>query len=155
LAGGPSRLIPDSTYIRGRIRYCTSCTVICNFLALVFLATLTVFAFLGYPLLDWLLKPPKVVLNYRGAGPTVPFIKGGRGLLDIDTPLSAYQKTGVNGEDLRLVFSDEFNADGRSFFPGDDPYWEAVDLHYAATGDLEWYNPDQITTADGNLVITM
>ena len=85
----------------------------------------------------------------------MPFIKGGRGLLDIDTPLSAYQKTGVNGEDLRLVFSDEFNADGRSFFPGDDPYWEAVDLHYAATGDLEWYNPDQITTADGNLVITM
>ena len=29
-----------------------------------------------------------------------------------------------------LVFSDEFNRDGRTFYPGDDPYWEAVDLHY-------------------------
>jgi len=26
---------------------------------------------------------------------------------------------------MELVFSDEFNTDGRSFFPGDDPYWEA------------------------------
>lgn len=29
-----------------------------------------------------------------------------------------------------LVFSDEFNADGRTFYPGEDPYWEAEDLHY-------------------------
>ncbi len=29
-----------------------------------------------------------------------------------------------------LVFSDEFNVDGRSFYPGDDPYWEAEDYHY-------------------------
>lgn len=32
-----------------------------------------------------------------------------------------------------LVFSDEFNQDGRTFYPGDDPYWEAVDLHYWGT----------------------
>jgi hypothetical protein len=31
---------------------------------------------------------------------------------------------------MMLVFSDEFNTDGRSFYPGDDPYWEAADLHY-------------------------
>ena len=31
---------------------------------------------------------------------------------------------------MQLVFSDEFNVDGRTFYPGDDPYWEAVDLHY-------------------------
>jgi hypothetical protein len=31
---------------------------------------------------------------------------------------------------MHLVFSDEFNTDGRTFYPGDDPYWEAVDLHY-------------------------
>lgn len=35
--------------------------------------------------------------------------------------------------DLVLVFSDEFNEEGRSFYPGDDPYWEAVDLHYWGT----------------------
>lgn len=38
-----------------------------------------------------------------------------------------------NGEDLVLVFSDEFNTDGRTFYPGDDPFWEAVDLHYWGT----------------------
>ena len=38
---------------------------------------------------------------------------------------------------------------------GDDPYWEAVDLWYGSTGDLEWYDPQQITTRDGALVITM
>ena len=27
---------------------------------------------------------------------------------------------------MELVFSDEFEEDGRSFFPGDDAYWEAV-----------------------------
>jgi hypothetical protein len=31
---------------------------------------------------------------------------------------------------MKLVFSDEFNTDGRTFYPGDDPYWEAEDLHY-------------------------
>lgn len=28
------------------------------------------------------------------------------------------------------MFSDEFEQEGRSFYPGDDPYWEATDLHY-------------------------
>jgi beta-glucanase (GH16 family) len=46
---------------------------------------------------------------------------------------------------FQLVFSDEFNVDGRSFYPGDDPFWEAVDLHYWGTVDLEWYDPKQGT----------
>lgn len=49
-----------------------------------------------------------------------------------DTPQEAYRKEGANGEDFRLVFSDEFNTEGRSFWPGDDPYWEGVELHCAA-----------------------
>ncbi len=36
-------------------------------------------------------------------------------------------------DEFVLVFSDEFNEEGRSFYPGDDPYWEAVDLHYWGT----------------------
>lgn len=39
--------------------------------------------------------------------------------------------------------------------PGDDPFWEAVDLWYGSTGDIEWYDPQQVTTRDGALVITM
>lgn len=57
---------------------------------------------------------------------------GNHGLIDLDTPKSAQTK--LSWEDgtteMQLVFSDEFNTEGRSFYPGDDPYWEAVDLYY-------------------------
>ena len=76
-------------------------------------------------------------------------------LIDADTPDDAKTRTGFDGEQYELVFSDEFNLDGRSFYPGDDPYWEAVDLWYGATQDLEWYDPSQITTQGGALQITM
>ncbi|KAK4703162.1 beta-glucan synthesis-associated protein KRE6, partial [Phenoliferia sp. Uapishka_3] len=85
----------------------------------------------------------------------VPNITGLPNLIDTSTPASAYTRTGFDGKDYDLVFSDEFNVDGRTFWPGDDPWWEAVDLHYWATGDLEWYDPDAVTTEGGNLVITL
>ena len=56
---------------------------------------------------------------------------------------------------LQLIFYDEFNNDGRTFYPGDDPYWEATDLHYWQTGNLEWYDPAAITTQGGALKITL
>jgi beta-glucanase (GH16 family) len=60
---------------------------------------------------------------------------GNFGLIDLDTPQSAYTKKSYTfpKEDLDLVFSDEFNLDGRTFYAGDDPYWEAADLHYWGT----------------------
>jgi len=76
-------------------------------------------------------------------------------LVDTETPDDVKTRTGWDGEEYVLVFSDEFNTDGRSFYPGDDPYWEAVDLWYWATRDLEWYDPEQITTRDGSLRIKM
>jgi hypothetical protein len=78
-------------------------------------------------------------------------------VIDPATPASAYNSSSVNDgtSDWVLVFSDEFNTDGRSFYAGDDPFWEAVDLHYWQTGDLEWYDPGQVTTANGSLVITL
>lgn len=75
-------------------------------------------------------------------------------LVDVDTPQSARTRIGTDGQQYDLVFSDEFNTDGRTFYPGslipflklhygdindstgDDPYWEAVDLWYGATMDL-------------------
>lgn len=61
----------------------------------------------------------------------VPDMNGNFGLIDRDTPVDAYTHLSVDdGTEWDLVFSDEFNLDGRSFYPGDDPYWEAVDLHY-------------------------
>ena len=53
------------------------------------------------------------------------------------------------------MFSDEFNKDNRSFLPGQDPYWEAVDLWYGVTQNLEWYDPHQVTTGDGKLRIKL
>ncbi|KAI0082382.1 concanavalin A-like lectin/glucanase [Panus rudis PR-1116 ss-1] len=93
----------------------------------------------------------------NGSG-QVPVMAGHFALIDPDTPLDAYTKpswASPNGKELELVFSDEFNVDGRTFYPGDDPYWEAVDLHYWPTNNLEWYDPAAITTQGGDLVITL
>lgn len=81
---------------------------------------------------------------------------GNWGLIDLETPQSAYTKPSYqdSSSELQLVFSDEFNTDGRTFYPGDDPFWEAMDLHYWQTGNLEWYDPAAITTKDGSLVIS-
>ncbi|WFC97770.1 hypothetical protein MYAM1_000489 [Malassezia yamatoensis] len=59
------------------------------------------------------------------------------------------------GKTFRLVFSDEFNQDGRTFYPGEDPFWEAVDLHYWATNNYEWYDPAAVYTKDGSLRIRL
>ncbi|KAI9368592.1 beta-glucan synthesis-associated protein-domain-containing protein [Aspergillus egyptiacus] len=76
-----------------------------------------------------------------------------RGLIDPDTPESAYTKKSAGGKEWKLVFSDEFNTPGRTFYEGDDPYYQAVDLWYGVTQDLEWYDPDAVTTRDGVLEI--
>lgn len=62
----------------------------------------------------------------------VPEMAGNWGLIDLATPRTAYKKQAFNdpSQEMTLVFSDEFDVDGRTFYPGDDPYWEAVDLHY-------------------------
>ncbi|THG94110.1 hypothetical protein EW026_g7294 [Hermanssonia centrifuga] len=76
-------------------------------------------------------------------------------LIDPETPDAAKTRTGFDGQQYELVFSDEFNTEGRTFYPGDDPYWEAVDLWYGSTMDQEWYDPSQITTKNGHLSIVM
>ncbi|KAK9477947.1 beta-glucan synthesis-associated protein-domain-containing protein [Lipomyces japonicus] len=76
-------------------------------------------------------------------------------LVDPDTPESAYTTTDKDGNKMVLVFSDEFNKDGRTFYSDEDQFWQGVDLNYAATTDLEWYDPDALTTANGTLVIRM
>lgn len=86
----------------------------------------------------------------------MPELVNNWGVIDADTPVEFHiKKSFEDGSDLRLVFSDEFNTDGRTFYPGDDPYWEAVDLHYWQTNNLEWYDPAAITTRDGALEITL
>ncbi|KAL6719929.1 beta-glucan synthesis-associated protein [Lecanora helva] len=77
------------------------------------------------------------------------------GLIDPDTPQSALTRKSLLGQDLELVFSDEFNRPNRTFYQGDDPFWTAPDFWYGATQDLEWYDADVPTTVDGTLRIRM
>ncbi|KAG8781270.1 hypothetical protein FRC12_022043 [Ceratobasidium sp. 428] len=131
--------------------------------------------FAGYPLLEYYLKTPQStfgaynlgVVNSSGQGagdawtsrwvyaftlnPLFPVFC----MIDLSAPTSAYtRKSLVNEHTYDLVFSDEINVEWRSFYPGDNPYWEALDLHYWSTGNLEWYNPSHVTTKSGSLKIT-
>ena len=76
-------------------------------------------------------------------------------LIDVATPDSAKTRTGFDGQEYGLVFSDEFEVNGRTFYPGDDPCWEAVDLQYNPMADQAWYDPRQITTKNGKLSILL
>lgn len=58
--------------------------------------------------------------------------------------------------DMILVFSDEFQEEGRKFGVKDkDPRWTAEDIYYFPTQDIEVYKPSQVTTADGKAKITI
>lgn len=123
-----------------------STRAIVDFGVLLLLFAGIVFIFLGYPILTALILSPTSKLGGFGLGGTngsgqVPEGPLNRdGLIDRDTPKSAYWRRGIDDPRKRykLVFSDEFETNGRSFWPGDDPFWEALDLHYWATGNYEW-----------------
>ncbi|KAF8078775.1 glycoside hydrolase family 16 protein [Lyophyllum atratum] len=133
-----------------------------NLGCLILLGVGLVALFAGYPLVSHFTSKTQSLrggFNLGGINATgqIPSMAGNWGLIDLETPRSAYTKPSYQdpSEEMQLVFSDEFNTDGRSFYPGDDPYWEAVDLHYWATNNMEWYDPAAITTKDGALEITL
>jgi hypothetical protein len=100
------------------------------FLLIVTLITL----FIGYPLILHLTHLPRPITGFNlgginGSG-QIPDLPGLPSLIDAHTPSPAHTRTGSDGNTYDLVFSDEFNVDGRTFYPGDDPYWEAADLYY-------------------------
>ncbi|KAH7916279.1 glycoside hydrolase family 16 protein [Hygrophoropsis aurantiaca] len=128
-------------------------------LVILCLGIITLFA--GYPIISYFTR---ISMSNQGgfnlgginASGQIPKMPGNWALIDIETPKEAFSKPSWNnGPDMELVFSDEFNTPGRTFWPGDDPYWEAVNLHYWQTNNLEWYDPEAITTQDGSLVITL
>ncbi|KAF2668302.1 beta-1,6 glucan synthetase [Microthyrium microscopicum] len=132
----------------------------CGGLVLLLLGIMVLF--IGYPVVSFIRgiidkpKPVPICANDPmciSVG-TIPLLKNQRiGLIDPDTPKSALTKKSFDGTTLNLVFSDEFNTDGRTFYDGDDAYWQAVDLWYGVTADLEWYDPDAIWTQNGTLNI--
>ncbi|GAC72977.1 hypothetical protein PANT_8c00007 [Moesziomyces antarcticus T-34] len=129
---------------------------------LVVLALALVALFGGYPVIAYLNRHHESTkggfnlggVNASGQIASIPGLRSS--LIDPDTPEDAYTTLSPDGsKNMKLVFSDEFNTDGRSFYPGDDPFWEASDLHYWATNNYEWYSPEAVTTANGSLQITL
>ncbi|PVG00271.1 putative KRE6-glucan synthase subunit [Serendipita vermifera] len=130
-----------------------------NYITLFILLVGLILLFCGYPIISYYTRKAWEHngfnlggINFTGQVPDLPNVPS---RIDKDTPQDAYTRTGFDGHKYNLVFSDEFNTDGRSFYPGDDPFWEAMDFHYWPTEDIEWYDPGQVTTRDGSLVFHM
>ncbi|KLJ08370.1 hypothetical protein EMPG_16201 [Blastomyces silverae] len=125
-------------------------------LAAVVLGILSLFII--YPVLTFMEKLTEPTASVCADNPLcldvgpIPHLQNIRtSLIDPDTPESAKSKISANGKKWKLVFSDEFNKDGRTFYDGDDPFFQAVDIWYGVTQDLEWYDPDAVTTKNGKL----
>ncbi|CAD6883961.1 unnamed protein product [Tilletia controversa] len=142
----------------GWLNICTLCVLACGLLGL----------FAGYPIAAHFAaeanKPKTGSFNIGGTNGTgqVPDLNI-RQVIDKDTPPAARtwqgqtlsQNKANTKYNYHLVFSDEFNDEGRTFWKGDDPFWEAQDIWYGATQDFEWYSPEAINTTGGNLLIMM
>ncbi|KAG8827745.1 beta-glucan synthesis-associated protein [Serendipita sp. 401] len=130
-----------------------------NLGCLFILAAGLVALFAGYPMFSYIFRSQLTNMggyNLGGINATGQVMQTMFTLIDKDTPEDAM--TYISAEDgspWELVFSDEFEVEGRTFWPGDDPFWEAVDLHYWGTNNLEWYTPDSLTTRNGALEITL
>ncbi|GAA6007082.1 hypothetical protein JCM10207_001499 [Rhodosporidiobolus poonsookiae] len=168
---GPSRYLRETSGGRRAVSF----VGLVNTAGVVLICLAIVGVFAGYPIGHWALsdaprynvsvgyyddkttpavdKGPVAGLPVGGAAYSyAPNITTRTGPIDPDTPESAYTKLSADGKTtLHLVFSDEFNEDGRIFDPGMDPFWEAVDLWYWQTVDLEWYDPGNAGTQDGYL----
>ncbi|KAK0484903.1 glycoside hydrolase family 16 protein [Armillaria novae-zelandiae] len=131
---------------------------IANVGCLTILCTGILMLFIGYPIMTYVQDQNTTTTSSNlgvNASGQVPDI-GNFGLIDADTPEDAYTFTSWrDGSEWQLVFSDEFETDGRTFYSGDDPYWEAVDLHYWSTNNMEWYDPAAVTTANGSMQLTL
>lgn len=79
------------------------------------------------------------------------------GWIDPDTPSKFNSTVPHTKHDLReyaLVFSDEFETEGRSFADGQDPRWTAIDKNDYTNNALHFYKHENVKTVNGVLNIT-
>eukprot|EP00903_Cladosiphon_okamuranus_P018365 g16894.t1 len=75
--------------------------------------------------------------------------------IDPDTLPEYHAKDFVGDErHFDLVFSDEFDRDGRTFNDGRDPRWTAMHKNDYTNYALQFYSQDMCETRDGSLVVT-
>ncbi|RHY25011.1 hypothetical protein DYB32_008563 [Aphanomyces invadans] len=72
--------------------------------------------------------------------------------VDVDTPASARKIRTSRGATWDLVMSDEFQIEGRSFRPGEDHLWTALDIPDGVNAALEMYNSSNVYTKNGKLI---
>lgn len=98
--------------------------------------------FVGYPVILQLTKHTTHTAGFNLGGINssgqIPDLPGLPSLIDKTTPQDVRSRVGADGKTYNLVFSDEFATDGRSFYPGDDPYWEAMDFRKLFSS-FSWY----------------
>ncbi len=130
------------------------CGLLCIFVVLPILSW-TGTALIDYPgVIDP--GPPQPDPWYHVNDNLYPLLQNVRhGLIDPDTPEEAMTRPSIDGDELVLMFSDEFNKPNRTFYHGDDPYWFGFEGWYGATQDLEWYDADAINTGGGTLQLQM
>lgn len=102
--------------------------------ALFILVVGLIVLFAGYPIIWHYTHLPTAITGFNLGGINgtgqIPDLPGLPSLIDPQTPQSVRTRTGADGKKYNLVYSDEFETEGRTFYPGEDPFWEAVDLHY-------------------------
>ena len=91
-----------------------------------------------------------------GSPPTPPSLPVSdcfeREWVDVDTPPEACSATSErDGRVLSLVFSDEFEVDGRTFADGQDSRWTAIDHAPITNEQINYYNSSLAHTAGGKL----
>ncbi|GAA5870600.1 hypothetical protein JCM8547_002058 [Rhodosporidiobolus lusitaniae] len=158
--GPDRRLVEPTNFKRGQ--GLLSWSGFLNLAAVIVILLALIFAFAGLPIWQWIDRLEAKTYGATGLGGVngtgqVPDLPSFRGLIDKDTPESALTKKSFlpDGKDLKLVFSDEFNEPGRIFDKNMDPYFEAVDLHYWQTNNIEWYDPGNAYTEDGFLTLEL
>ena len=81
------------------------------------------------------------------------YIKGG--WIDKDTNHKVKETISyVDGRKYNLVFSDEFNVEGRKFHDGQDPRWTSIHKDDYTNFALQFYNGDLVQTSSGYLNIS-
>jgi len=77
------------------------------------------------------------------------------GMIDVDTRILTVPRY-HDGKHMSLVFSDEFNDDGRGFGPGEDDVFEAIEKPDDTNQAIQFYNASKeyVTTRDGSLILT-
>src|SRR5260370_27458245 len=91
-----------------------------SMIILLLLAILTLFC--GYPIaMHFMIGTPweGTFFNATGQIPSLSLLPSP---IDPVTSPELYTRTGFDGQEYQLIFSDEFETPGRSFYPGDDPF---------------------------------